>query len=859
MSNNKPHPPKWINTLLRRVCKPHLLEEIEGDLEEYYQLWVDKYGIAKANRLYILHGIKFLRPFALKKSKLKISNPRIMFKHNFLLTFRNFKRYKAAFLINLIGLSSSLACVCLIYLWIDDELNVDKFLEKDNQLFQVLQNVERADGIETIEATSGLLAEALANEIPEIEYSTTVVPGSFNACKGVISISDTRIKSTGQYVSKDFFQVFSYQLLYGDKEQVLSEKNKVVISEELALKLFNSTEDVVGQTIDWKAQDITGSYIISGIFEPMPSNATVQFDLLLSYDLFKEFYPLSSWANHSPHSFVLLKEGNLMMQLNDKIKDFIQSKDANVRSTIFLQQYSDRYLYGHYDNGLVVGGRIQYVKLFTIIAIFTLVIACINFMNLSTAKASRRLKEIGIKKSMGVKRSVLIYQFLQESISIAFLALVMATVFISLFLPQFNEITGKQLIINFDRETVLFLFIITIATGLIAGSYPALYLSGFKSAQVLKGVVNTSKGEFWLRRGLIIFQFTISIILIASVLVIYKQIGFIQSNTMGYDRDQVIYFSIEGMSEAFLSELETIPGVLNVGGGNLTVGNQLGGTDGLSWVGKDSNEKIFFSTLWCSYNLIETLGMEMVEGQPLFGSHNQIIFNEEAIKRMGIKDPIGEIIKTGNGERQIVGVVKNFHFESLYEEIKPCAILLAPMKFAPKISVKLQKGIENTVIRKIQEVYETHNPGLVFDFKFMDADNQRLYESEKRMAILSRYFAGITILISCLGLFGLAAFTAERRVKEIGIRKILGSSVFGIVRMLTVDFTRMVIAAIMIALPVSYLIAGKWLEGFAYRIELEWWFFIGAGIAALLVAWLTVGVQTLRAANVNPTKCLRNE
>ena len=847
---------------LHWFCREDYIEEIEGDLIEVYEKQYEK-SATQAQWKFIWSVIRYFRPEFIKSFKRNHTlNHAAMFRHNILLTYRTFKRYKTSFFINLIGLSTGLVCALLIYLWVHDELSVDKFLEKDDQLFQVMQNMHRTNGIETIEATPGLLAKTLGEEMPEIEYAVAVIPTTFNTSKGVISLDDTHIKSNGQYVSKDFFNVFSYKLIHGDKNQVLSEKNGVVISKELALKLFKFTENAVGKTIDWKSQSMSGLCFISGVFESLPSNATTQFDLLLNYEWFEETYPSTGWGNSSPRTYILLKNGTIANQFNDKVRDFIKSKDNNSEVTLFLQRYSDRYLYGHYENGMPVGGRIEYVELFSIIAIFILVIACVNFMNLSTAKASRRLKEVGIKKAVGVARKTLIFQYLGESILMAFLSLITAILFIVLFLPHFNQITGKQLALNFDIILILSVLGITLITGLIAGSYPALYLSGFSPVAVLKGRLNTSLGEEWTRKGLVIFQFAISVILIVSVLVVYKQIEYVQTKNLGYDRDHVIYFSTENMSDAFMSELKNIPGVINAGGGNLATGSPLGGTTGIDWEGKSPDDKTFFSIKWVSYHLIETLGMEIGDGQSFledFGSHNQIIFNEEAIESMGLKDPIGKTIKIEGEERQIVGVVKNFHFESLYEEVKPCALLLAPIEYAPKVSVKIQAGTERATIDNLQKVYQIHNPGLVFDFQFMDEDYQHLYASEQRVAVLSRYFAILAILISCLGLFGLAAFAAERRSKEIGIRKILGSSDFGIVRLLSADFTKMVLMAIAVALPISFFIAKNWLEGFAYRIDLEWWFFIGAGLIALFIAWFTVGLQTVKAARINPTQCLKDE
>lgn len=785
-----------------------------------------------------------------------------MLKHILLLIYRNFKRFKSSFFINLIGLSTGLGCTLLIFLWVNDELSVDKFYKKDAQLYQVMQNMHRTNGVQTIEATPGPLAKSLDEEMPEVEYSVAVIPTTFNTSKGVISTEDTHIKSTGQYVSKDFFNIFSYKLIYGDKQKVLSEKKGIVISKELALKLFQSVENAVGKTIDWKTQSISGLGFVSGVFESPPSNATTRFDLLLNYEWFEEIHPLTRWGNSSPRTYILLKEGTSPDKFNDKIRNFIKSKDKDSDATLFIQRYSDRYLYSRYENGVPAGGRIEYVKLFSIIAIFTLVIACINFMNLSTAKASRRVKEVGIKKAVGAGRKSLVFQYLGESTVMAFLSLTLAVFFVELLLPRFNQITGKQLALSFDTNLILSVLGITLITGLIAGSYPALYFSRFNPASVLKGKLNTSLGEKWTRKGLVVFQFALSVILIVSVWIVYKQIEFVQSKKLGYNRDHVIYFETEKINNAFISQLENIPGVLYAGGGSIEAGDPIGGTSDIQWEGKNPENNIFFSRLWVGYGLIETLEMEMVAGRAFsedFGSHDQIIFNEAAIKIMGLKAPIGKIIKIGTEEREVVGVVKDFHFESLYEEVKPVAVLLAPMEYAPKISVKIQVETEARTIGSIQKVYQKHNPGLVFDFKFMDDDYQRLYASEQRVSTLSNYFAGLAILISCLGLFGLAAFTTERRTKEIGIRKVLGATASKIVVLLSKDFAMLVGLSILIAIPVAWYVMSEWLQNFAYRIEITWSIFLLAGLITILIALATVSYQAIKAARLDPVNSLRSE
>ena len=785
-----------------------------------------------------------------------------MLKHTFLLILRNFKRFKGTFLINLVGLSTGLACAMLIYLWVNDELGIDKFFENQDRLFQVMQNTYGANGIETIEATPQILLKTLEDEIPEIEYVVAVIPPGFNVSKGTMTHNDKRLKLSGQYATKEFFNVFSYRLLHGNRDHVLADKNAVVVSRDLALRLFDNTEHAVGKAIEWSAQDINGVFYISGVFETILPAATTRFDIVLNYQLFEEKNPSEGWLNSTPRTYILMKENASFNLLNDKIGGLIQAKDMNAKSTLFIQRYGDRYLYGKYENGVPSGGRIEYVKLFATIAIFILVIACINFMNLSTARASRRIKEVGIKKTIGAKTSTLVFQYLGESLFMVLLSMAIAVLIVDLILVPFGTLTGKNLELTFNTNTIVALAVITSFTALLAGSYPALYLSGFRPAEVLKGSTDTSAIHVWARTGCVIFQFVISVVLIVSVWVVYKQVEFVQGKNLGFERNQVVYFSVEKMSEAFLSEIKGLPGVINAGGGNLETGKQLGGTNGIGWEGKSDDDNTFFNLLWLSYDLMETVGMEMLSGHTFsreFGSPDQIIFNEVAIQSMGLEDPVGKIIHIEGEKKQIRGVVKNFHYESLYQPLKPCALMLAPMEYAPRVSVKIEAGKERSVLASLKMLFERHNPGLIFEFKFMDDDYERLYASEIRVSLLSRYFAGIAVLVSCLGLFGLAAFTIERRTKEIGIRKVLGASPFRIFRLLSADFAKMVLTGIAAGLLISSIAAHLWLENFAYHIELKPSYFLFAGITALLIALLTVSFHAAKGASVNPTEYLRNE
>ncbi|MGA9292264.1 MAG: ABC transporter permease [Ignavibacteriaceae bacterium] len=791
-----------------------------------------------------------------------------MLKHNLLIIFRNFRKNKSTFLINLIGLSTGLACALLIYLWVNDELHVDKFNKNDSRLFQVMENAKLADRITTQPYTPDLMAETMAKEIPEIKYAAAVTPSSWFSF--TLSADEINFKAEGQFAGKDFFNIFSFGLLQGNPNQVLTGNNSVVISKELAMKLFKTTKNVVGKTIKWQVLNFSDKAVVTGICNDVPNNSTMQFQFVLSYqawkDLSNKMGRTINWDNHAPYTYVLLKKGTNPDQFNKKIAGYLKSKFSNSNVTLFARHYSDGYLYGKYDNGIQSGGRIEYVKLFSVIALFIILIACINFMNLFTAKASTRMKEVGIKKAMGAERKSLIIQYLSESLIISLISLFLALLFVELLLPQFNNITGKQLSLNFNSGIILTFLSIVVLTGLISGSYPALYISGFKPVSTLKGKFNMPGGELWLRKVLVVFQFSLSIIFIAAVLVVYKQIDFIQTKNLGYDRNNVISFDKEGNAAknqgTFLSELKKIPGVVDAASANTNLMGSFGNTIGLNWQGKNPKEIIRFESMQVSYNLIKTLDINIKEGRSFskkFGSDSTaIIFNETAIKTMGLKNPIGKIINLWGVNRQIIGVTKNFNFESLHETIKPLFFILEPDR-TMKIMVKLKAGEDRETINNIKNFYSKFNPSYVFDYKFLDKDYQALYESEERVSVLSKYFAGLAIMISCLGLLGLAAFTAQRRIKEIGIRKVLGSSEFGIIYLLSKDFSKLVLISILIALPLSYLLIKNWLDSFAYRISLSPWYFLSAGIITLLIAWLTVGTQALKAARSNPSQCLRDE
>ncbi len=860
---NNQNTPRWSTNLLHFLLRDEYLEEIEGDLVEIYKENLENNSVKKARRLYNREVIKLIRPNLLKRiSGSQKLNYIGMFQHNLILTFRSYMRYKSAFLINLIGLASGLACTLLIYLWVQSELQVNQFHDKSERLYRVVANYDDASGISTNYATPALLPRTLAADFPEVEYATT------ESWTGAYTVSheQTNINAIGQYAGEDYFNVFSYELLQGDKNEVLKDKSSIVISDELALKLFGTTVDVVGKTVDYMHFK---SFKVSGIFKSPPASSSRTFDFIMTFEEFKESRSwIMNWKNNGPSTFVVLAEGTDVATFNSKIKDVVRANNGEPNMTPYATLYSDLYLKGKFQNGIPTAGRMIYVRLFSIIAFFILAIACINFMNLSTARVSRRLKEIGIKKAVGASRKSLIFQFLSESITMAFISLILSLIIVWLVLPLFNQVTDKALVLQFSTDFSLMLVAIMCLTGLLSGSYPALYLSGFNPIKVLKGQSPTSWRELFLRKGLVVFQFTLSIILIVSVLVVYKQIEFTQREHIGFKKDNIIYFEPEGELElrlqTFLDEVKRVPGVEMASSTAHTFveGGYTGNTYDMAWEGKDPEAVLAMEYMRVNHDLIELLDFEVIAGRSYDKDFStdigSIIFNEAAIKAMDLKDPVGQSVNVFGRKRQVLGVVKDFNFRSFHEAIGPAFFILNPSD-TWLIMAKLQSGRESETISKLQTLYTEVNPGFNFDYKFLSDDYAKQYAAEQRIATLSRAFAVVAILISCLGLFGLAAFTAERRLKEIGIRKILGSSNTNIIRLLSGDFTKMVLISIVIAVPISYFLASQWLQGFAYSVSLQWWFFTLSGAFSLLIAWLTVGFQTLKAALVNPSECLRNE
>ncbi|SNC77595.1 FtsX-like permease family protein [Hymenobacter gelipurpurascens] len=783
-----------------------------------------------------------------------------MLPYPLLLLYRNFKRFKSTFFINLIGLSTGLACALLIYLWISDERSFDRYHALDGRLYQVLENRRTAAGIETQTGTIPLLAEALRREMPEIEFVATTTPVPFFPAF-TLAAGGQHLTAVPKYADPAFFQLFSYPLLVGTPATVLQDKDAIVLSEALATKLFQTPQNSLGKAVEWQMADRKQTCLVAGVFAGVPRNSSEQFDCVLPFASFRDMMQMGEtikWDDDGPfNTYLALKEGADPAQFQAKLAGLLKTKSTQAQArgrTLFVRPFSAAYLHGTYENGVATGGRITYVRLLALIAGLILVIASINFMNLFTAKASRRVKEVGIRKALGASRAVLVGQYLTESVVMALLALVVAVGLVQLVLPQFSELTGKPLALRWEWPLVGAGLTLALGTGLLAGSYPAFYLSSFQPAAVLKGKLPTRAGDVWTRQGLVVLQFTLSVLFIVAVVVVNAQLAFVQRHPLGYDKAHVLRFDTGGKAAreqaAFLSEVKQLPGVVQA---SSVLGGFLGGryVAEMSWQGK----RLPVGTMLVNYDLVETMGMHLVAGRSFARQYRAdsaaILVNQALVAGLGMPDPVGQQLDG----RRIVGVVRDFHYESLHEKIKPLLLKLDPQ--INTVLVKLQPGAEQATIARLQQLYAAYNPGFTLDYTFLDADYQAQYVAERRVAVLARYFAGLAILISALGLLGLAAFTAERRRKEIGIRKALGASELSIVWLLTSSLTWLVVVAIVLALPLSYLLLQRWLEGFAYRVAWQWWYFAAAGMGALLIAGLTVSALAWRAARRSPVLSLR--
>ena len=792
-----------------------------------------------------------------------------MFKNYFKTAWRNIVRNKAFSVINVMGLALGLTCSLLIMLWVQDERSVDTFHANGKYLYQVYERNYYDGKVDAGYSTQGLLADELKRVVPEIQYASGFEYAAPPGSQSTFEAGNKIAKMNGMFAGADFFSMFSYQLLPRKATTALSEPSGIAISERMAEYFFGSAEKATGKMIRFENKD---ELKVTAVFENIPANSSQQFDFLRSWsDFVKENDWVHNWGNTDPQTFVQLKPGADAAQVESKIKDFIyryKEKDKSFITELALQPYTEKYLHSTFKDGYIDGGRIEYVRLFSIIAVFILLIACINFMNLATARSAKRAKEVGIRKVVGALRSALIIQFVGEAVLITFFSIIIAIILAALLLPAFNGLTGNQLVLPFN-EPIFWTIIVglLVITGFVAGSYPALFLSSLKPVRVLKGSLKFSWREGFFRKALVVFQFTLSIFLIIGTIVVYRQVNYIQTKNLGYDRNNLVYIPIEGdlvkNYDLFKQEATANTAIVNVSKMRNSPTAIFHHTTSIEWPGKDPNLSVSFADGVVGYDFVKTMNLQLQSGRDFskdFGTDSAgFLLNETAVKKIGFKNAVGKTITWGNHRGRVIGVLKDFHFNSMHEAIEPLIMRLDENWNWGTILVRIKAGKTKEAIADLQKICKELNPKFPFTYQFSDLEYAKLYTSEAVVSKLANIFAFLAIFISCLGLFGLATFTAEQRTKEIGVRKVLGASVPNIISLLSTNFLKPVILAFFIAFPVAWYVMSNWLRSYAYKIDIGWWMFALAGLLTVCIAMLTVSYQSIKAAVANPVKSLRTE
>jgi putative ABC transport system permease protein len=787
-----------------------------------------------------------------------------MLKNYLLIGWRTIWFNKTFSLLNILGLSLGMACSLIIYLWVQDEMAKDRFHRHDARLYRVMENQNYSGDISTFESTPGILAENIVKDIPEIQMASQLVWEE----EPLFTVGNKLDKEKGRYVQKDFLKMMTFPLVQGDPATALDRPDGCVISKKLADKYFFG-EDPMGKII---RVDNADNMVVTGILAEIPAASSLKFDFLMSYDRWvKTNTWTKEWDNNGPRCLVMLTESANLDQVNQKIKGYIKTKNANSNVEIFLQNYGESYLRGRWKSGHPDGGRIEYVRIFTIVAIIILLIACINFMNLATARSLKRAREVGVRKVVGARKGQLVGQFISEAILISSFSLLIAFGMVYLFLPAFNQVTTKSIQLPLTASSFWITTLgLVLITGLIAGSYPAFFMAAMKPIAILKGFLKFNPQGAFLRKGLVIFQFALSIFLIIGMLVIYKQISFIHHKHLGFDQENLIYIPLEGdlnkKALLFKEELlhhSAIKAVTMSGHSPVQVGSS---TQGVHWPGKDSTQLTLFSNNMTGYDYVKTMDIKLLAGRdfdPSFGMDTvNYLVNEAAAKKIGYSEPVGKELTMWGDKGQIIGLMKDFHHNSLHVPIEPLIVRLHKPSWGEiwgQVVIRTQADRTQEAIAHMEKTYQKMNPAFPFKYFFTDEEIGKNYRSEQTVGSLSKYFAFLAIFISCLGLFGLATFTAEQRIKEIGIRKVLGAGVGTLVHLLSKEFLLLVLYSALVAFPFAYYFLNQWLQKYPYREGMQIWYFVAAGSIALLIALLTVSFQTVRAAMANPTKSLKVE
>lgn len=794
-----------------------------------------------------------------------------MFKSYFTIAWRNLLKSKAYSAINIIGLATGMTVAILIGLWIWDELSFDTYHKNHPRLAQVM-TTQTFNG-ET--GTGPAVAMPLASEL-RTKYGSdfkNVSMASWNFGH-ILAVGDKKISAEGMWVEPVYPSMFSFKGLKGDVASGLKDPSSILLSASVAKALF-ADENPINKIVKLDNRE---SFKVTGVFEDLPRNSTLyKTKILLSWNKYITMEPwlknaMTQWGNHSFQAYVEIPGNADFDKKTAKIKNasMVHLKESeDGKEELVLQPMDNWRLYNEFKNGKLAGGRIQFVWLFGIIGIFVLLLACINFMNLSTARSEKRAKEVGIRKTVGSLRQQLIKQFLTESIVVSFLALVMAIILAAILLPFFNGLADKE--IKLPGGNLVFWILtlcFTLFTGIVSGSYPAFYLSSFEPIKVLKGTFRAGRYAAIPRKVLVVLQFTISIALIIGTIIVYRQIQYAKDRPVGYSREGLITVMMNtpdlyGHYDALRNDLIGTGAVENMAESSSPSTDVWSNQIGFDWAGKDPASLPLFGTIAVTLDFGKTIGWQIKEGRDFsrdFSTDTSaLILNEAAVKLTGLKNIVGQTIKWNKSPYTVVGVVKDMIMQSPYEPILPTIFTMNP-GWANVVTVRIKPTVTiSAALPKIEKVFKQYNPGSPFECKFTDDEYAEKFANEKRIGDLSTFFAVLAVFISCLGLFGLASFVAEQRTKEIGVRKVLGATVYNLWQMLSKDFVMLVIISCLIAIPLAWYFLHQWLQRYTYRTDISWWIFMIAGIGALLITMATVSYQAIRAAIANPVKSLRSE
>jgi len=790
-----------------------------------------------------------------------------MFRNYLKTTIRNLWKNKVYGFLNIFGLAIGVTCAGLIFLWVEDEYSYDQHNAKKNQLYWIRENQAYNGKIYTFNATPGLMAPAMKTEIPGLANTARCTWDQ----TVLFSINDKAIYEHGAYADSSMFSMFTIPFVEGNPATAFNQLHSLVISEKMARKFFPKEgkpgydRNLIGKTIK---VDNKEDYMVTGIFKDFPDNSSLKQSWFSPFQVyFDKNGWLKNWGSNGIRTYVELKPLTTTASIDKILYGYIQKRAPQAVARPFLFTMNDWRLRNEFVDGKQTGGgRIEFVKMFSVIAWIVLLIACINFMNLATARSEKRAREVGVRKVLGAEKKTLITQFVGEALFMSFLSVLLAVGFIFLLLPAFNLLVEKQLALGLTNPShILTLIAIATLCGIVAGSYPALYLSSFNPVFVFKGLKMKSGSAALIRKGLVIFQFTISIILIICTIIIFQQVQHVKNRDLGYNKDHLIVLDAQGSVvshfDAIKNQLLETGAVENASLSSQPMLEMGSNTDDYTWEGKDPDKKILITNDYVSPEYISTTKTQLIDGKDFTSraDSNKMIINETLAKLITKGSAVGKIIRADTNKFEVIGVVKNFVYGDMYGASDPLLFICYP-NWAGFLYIRIKANTDpENSIAKIENVMKANNPGYPFDYQFVDSQFDELFKTESLISKLSRLFATLAIVISCLGLFGLAAYTAERRTREIGIRKVLGASVTGIAGLLSKDFLRLVLVSAIIAFPFSWWAMHKWLQNYAYRIEINWWVFVLAGVLAMVIAVITISSQAIRAALSNPVKSLRSE